>query len=195
MLIIGIDISITQTGYCYLRCSDCSVVKTGVIISKPGVHDVLRFSAIAKELLSTCTGEVPIQMAVIESYGMATRGQLTRMAELGGIIKNKLYSYRGLMPGLNLIMVAPMTLKKFATGYGKGEKSAIIKNVYKKWGFDEDNDNICDAYVLARIGIEFKKYEEDITYQCKHKYENEVMKAVAKQNNIKLKQRRITYGK
>ena len=48
-------------------------------------------------------------------------------------------------------LIATNTLKKFVTGKGNGPKSVIIKGVYKKWGYDVDNDNLADAYGLARL--------------------------------------------
>jgi hypothetical protein len=71
-----------------------------------------------------------------------------------------------------------------------GEKNLVLKYIWKKWGIDIDDDNAGDAYVLARLGVDFmmyKKYEEFI---CDHKYEEECIKAVAKQNGIKLEKRK-----
>jgi crossover junction endodeoxyribonuclease RuvC len=50
------------------------------------------------------------------------------------------------------ISVPPCNLKKFVTGKGNCAKELIIKEVYKRWGFDTDNNNIADAYGLAMMG-------------------------------------------
>jgi Holliday junction resolvasome RuvABC endonuclease subunit len=68
-------------------------------------------------------------------------------------------------------LVATTQLKKFATGNGGAgmQKSQVIKYVDKKWGFDTANDNLADAYVLARVGVALEcptsvslQYERDV---------------------------------
>lgn len=49
-------------------------------------------------------------------------------------------------------MVPPTTLKKFVTGKGNAEKSLMIREVYKRWGFDAADDNQADAVGLLQVG-------------------------------------------
>ena len=51
-------------------------------------------------------------------------------------------------------IIAPGTLKKFVTGDGRAKKDLMLLKVYKKWGVEFDNDNIADAYGLARMALE-----------------------------------------
>lgn len=51
-------------------------------------------------------------------------------------------------------VVAPGTLKKFVTGDGRAKKDLMLLKVYKKWGVEFDNDNLADAYSLARLALE-----------------------------------------
>ena len=50
------------------------------------------------------------------------------------------------------VLVAPTTLKKFALGAGKGEKSVILREVFKDYGLNTATDDEADACVLAHIG-------------------------------------------
>ena len=60
--------------------------------------------------------------------------------------------------GVNYSIIAPGTLKKFVTGKGNAKKDLILLKVYKKWGVEFDNDNLADAYSLARMALEeYKK--------------------------------------
>jgi Holliday junction resolvasome RuvABC endonuclease subunit len=43
------------------------------------------------------------------------------------------------------------TLKKCATGSGNGDKSAVMLGVYKRWTFENSDNNVCDAYVLSHL--------------------------------------------
>ena len=51
-------------------------------------------------------------------------------------------------------IIAPGTLKKFVTGDGRAKKDLMLLKVYKKWGVEFDNDNLADAYSLARMALE-----------------------------------------
>ena len=51
-------------------------------------------------------------------------------------------------------VIAPGTLKKFVTGDGRAKKDLMLLKVYKKWGVEFNNDNLADAYGLARMALE-----------------------------------------
>ncbi len=51
-------------------------------------------------------------------------------------------------------IIAPSKLKKFVTGNGKAQKNLMLKEVYKKWGVDLNDDNSADSYALARFALE-----------------------------------------
>ena len=60
--------------------------------------------------------------------------------------------------GVSFNIIAPGTLKKFVTGKGNAKKDLILLKVYKKWGVEFENDNLADAYGLARMALEeYKK--------------------------------------
>jgi len=51
-------------------------------------------------------------------------------------------------------IIAPGNLKKFVTGKGNCKKELILLKVFKKWGVEFDNNNLADAYSLARMALE-----------------------------------------
>jgi len=51
-------------------------------------------------------------------------------------------------------VVAPGTLKKFVTGNGRAKKDLMLLKVYKKWGVEFNDDNLADAYSLARFALQ-----------------------------------------
>jgi len=55
------------------------------------------------------------------------------------------------IPEVKLCVFTPPQIKKFVTGKGNAKKELIIKEVYKKWGFETDNHNTADAYAVARL--------------------------------------------
>ena len=56
--------------------------------------------------------------------------------------------------GVPFKVVAPGTLKKFVTGDGRSKKDVMLKEVYKRWNVDYNDDNLADAYSLARLALE-----------------------------------------
>jgi crossover junction endodeoxyribonuclease RuvC len=54
----------------------------------------------------------------------------------------------------------PNQLKKFCLDKGQGKKNLILQQVYKRWGEEFQDDNIADAYVLARIGLAYLDTEK-----------------------------------
>lgn len=51
-------------------------------------------------------------------------------------------------------VIAPGTLKKFVTGTGVAKKELILLKTYKRWGVEFDDNNLADAYGLARLALE-----------------------------------------
>jgi len=98
----------------------------------------------------------------IEGFGYASqRGFL-----LGGIgwgIRIELYRR-----GIPYVDVAPSLLKKFAGAKGNAKKEQVVLEVYKRWGFEHDSNNVTDAYVLAQIAralherIELPKFQQEV---------------------------------
>jgi len=56
-------------------------------------------------------------------------------------------------------IVTPGELKKFVTGKGNSKKELILLKTFKKWGVEFDNNNLADAYGLARMALEEYKDE------------------------------------
>lgn len=55
---------------------------------------------------------------------------------------------------VNFKVVPPTTLKKFVTGSGRAKKALMLLKVYKRWGVEFADDNLADAYSLARMALE-----------------------------------------
>lgn len=58
---------------------------------------------------------------------------------------------------VNYKVIAPGTLKKFITGTGTAKKELMLLKVYKKFGVEFSDNNLCDAYSLARYALEESK--------------------------------------
>lgn len=139
---IGLDLSLTNSGY--MVASEVKLESHGVI--KTRKRGIERLQYIYEEIsdLIKCYSNCII---AIEGYAFSpNQGRSFSLGELGGIIKLLLYQNK-----IKYYVVAPTTLKKFATGSGRAQKSDIAKEVYKRWGAEFKTEHEVDAFVLAKI--------------------------------------------
>lgn len=110
---------------------------------------------------------------VLEGYSFASKSRQHAIGEGGGATKLALVMRYGGDERIAFpTIVTPNAVKKFATGKGAGEKSLIVKRVWQKWGVDIDNEDMADAYVLARIGAAV------VSGMTDHAYEHEVVSSL-----------------
>lgn len=152
MSIIGLDLSLTGTGIVALDNSG-ELLKSHTV-SPRKLIGMERLDFIRREV-SEFISSIPTYptFLALENYAFASKGDTTKLAELGGIIKLTLF--RNNIP---FIKAAPIQVKKFATGDGRSEKDQVMLQVFKRWGFEASDNNQADAFVLAKIAqfIEMK---------------------------------------
>lgn len=109
----------------------------------------------------------------LEAYSFASKYHSHQMGELGWAIRRNILD-------IEWILVHPTSLKKFATGKGNSPKDIILQQVYKRWGIEFTNNNIADAFVLAKIGQAYKEGGDMPAFQ------KEVIKNLKKKHNHSL---------
>ena len=108
-----------------------------------------RLDHIKDQMLEFIDQTYPVLIA-IEGYAYGSKNNREMAGELGGFIRWALW--KGAYP---YFVVAPTTLKKFATGSGKGAKDGMRMGVLEKWGYKSTDNNDADAYSLARLAHAF----------------------------------------
>ena len=88
----------------------------------------------------------------VEGYAYGARYQRESLAELGGVMRRYLH-----LTKLNYWVIPPNSLKLFVTGTGKATKNYMKKCTKEKWAEIFKSDDICDAYGLARLGMNLMK--------------------------------------
>lgn len=98
-------------------------------------------------MFNECPGPV---LVVIEGYafGMGRGNTLAFLGELGGVVKIALADHTE----ATVRIVPPATLKKFVAGKGNAPKAVMLKEVFRRFGVDVDDDNLADAAGLCFIG-------------------------------------------
>lgn len=94
----------------------------------------------------------PADLVFIEGYAFASpagASSLATLAELGGILKHRIWKTTQIYP----ISVAPTTIKKFLTGKGNTSKPDMILPAFRKYGREFPNSDELDAYVLLDLAL------------------------------------------
>lgn len=87
-----------------------------------------------------------VDLWVIEGYGFDTHNAHS-LGELGGVVKLQLWDIDA-----RIAIPTPATIKSFVLGRGVGEKSLMMKEAFKRWGFDVDCEGQADAFCQAMFG-------------------------------------------
>ncbi len=152
---LGIDQSLTCTGVCVLD-QDLNILKAATISSPNSMDEFDRASYIAAVILTYIQSFNPTHV-ILEGLAFGSSGDATRkLAGLQFVIVTQIRSYCD----IPISIVAPTTLKKFATGSGKSKKPVMLEHVpseakqiltshFKK---TKGLYDVVDAYFLASYG-------------------------------------------
>ncbi len=142
MNFLGIDLSLTSTGYCF--ADNCNTIST----SYKGPQRLINISESIGNLLI----EFKIDVVILEGYSFASRNsQAHSIGELGGVVRVMLYKM-----DIPYVQIPPTCRAKFATGKGNASKNEVISSVSAKTGIIWKNpgaDDKCDAWVLEEMAL------------------------------------------
>lgn len=151
---LGLDLSVANTGVVVIN-RDTKILHQDVIKTKPKSDIEMRIAVIHTQVAEVVNAFAP-DFIYIEELAHGARGDA--ILELAGV--NYFVRTRFYQAGIRYKMIAPGTLKKFITGKGNAKKELMLKEVYKRWGADFNDNNECDAYCLARMALEQNKPKE-----------------------------------
>lgn len=133
--ILGIDYSYTCPAVCVLRDGssphwyvnykktgkpypDMPMIDWAISIAS---SEVMRYIELAEWVVTIARREQP-DVIILEDYAFGANGRLTQLSENAGTLKVKLFEH---LPHIPLRVVAPTTMKKFATGRGIATKDDV----------------------------------------------------------------------
>ncbi|MBV6340119.1 hypothetical protein [Candidatus Magnetobacterium casense] len=145
MVSLGIDPSLVATG--------CVRVKKGEILGQQLIKTKTT-SSIREELerLRQIRDQIifdDVSIVILEGLAMGA-SRTTSLVQLAGL--NYLIREHFYLLNIPFVIVTPMQLKKFVTGKGNCKKELMLLETYRRYNIAFDDNNLCDAYVLARIG-------------------------------------------
>lgn len=153
MKVLGVDASPRSTGMMVLQPQEGGLKqdmrwceRAIQIEGCTGIDRGVRQVEVLDEVLVTLAPE----LVVFEGYAFVFRGAIRQIIEVGTCLR--LACMRRNLP---ILEVAPLQLKKFVIGLGKGKKDMMRLHVFKRWGYENDCDDIVDAFALAQVGLAF----------------------------------------
>lgn len=166
MNFIGIDPSLTGTGIVCLN-KEGEIVGQELIKTTNKLEIEDRLELINDRIQDLMDDEYQIRytdgykhnvIVYIEGLSFGAKGDA--IMQLAGLhyylriqLRNKSRS------DLNYEIIPPTTLKKFITGKGNAKKELMLLQVYKRWGVEFTDNNMADAYSLARMALD--NYKEN----------------------------------
>ena len=177
-MFLGIDQSLTESGIVILDYNYKILLATIISTPTKGVERLFHIELKFQDLIK----QFKIEFASIEGGAYKEVGRIFQLGQVSGILQLNLYK-----KGISFIEVAPLQTKKYVQGIGKNKgKETILLDIYKNFKEEIRNDNIGDAYVLARIARDY--YNAFIITKPKktelEKYQNEVLNVIYKSNQL-----------
>lgn len=142
MVVLGLDLSLTSTGYSVNG-------NTGVISSnKRGPSRLIEICDAIEKIID----DNNVDLVSIEGYSYSSRNsQSHAIGELGGVVRVMLHTKQ-----ITYVEIPPTCRAKFATGKGNASKNEVISTVSAKTGIVWKNpgaDDQCDAWVLEEMTL------------------------------------------
>ena len=162
-MFLGIDPSLTGTGIILLD-KDGRIIEERLIKSKSRGKEVIpeleRMLDIIDDIFNCAMFFSDIDIVCIEGLAFMARNTsaLVQLGYLNYKIREKLYNR-----DIKFYIIAPTSLKKYACGKGNAKKDLVLLDVYKRWNVSFDDDNLADAFVLAKIASALNNEPADIT--------------------------------
>lgn len=167
---VGIDQSYTGFAFVAISADGLDVsVNLQSFEAKTG-SGIERLLSIYQHLFNVLTETDDVAHICMEGYSAASKFGREQAGELGAIVKLSIYDHFDRFDDdygdlRYPTIVQPTSLKKYVTGSGTAKKNTMLLAVFKKWGFEADDDNVADAYALARLARAIHTGEADLAYE------------------------------
>lgn len=155
---LGIDFSLRHTGFyiCSGFIGDKDAYHESGLLETKQEYSTVMYSWYVKQFTELLKSR-DWKKIVIEDYAFSKNTCYAMFTkEVVGILK-LLIAKMGLQSVTSI--VPPQLPKMVITGSGAGEKSLMMKKLYKKYGIDVDDDNIADACGLCAVGYALDNIE------------------------------------
>lgn len=152
-LFVGLDPSLTATGLVVLN-KEAEIIRQELIMTSSKVDIEPRLIKVKDHVMSSL-GNAELNKfynVYVEGLSFMSSGQgFTQLAGLHYFLRSCFFQRP---VDIKYEIIAPTALKKFVSGKGNAKKELMLLKVFKKWGVEFSDSNLCDAYSLARMALE-----------------------------------------
>jgi len=130
-------------------------------LAKPYKNDMERYLNLSSWVIDILKNYENIHVC-LEGYSMGSKGKVFNIAENTGVLKLSLH-----LAAIPVLVIAPTTIKKFASGKGNADKLKMHESFIEETGIDlkmlispnkkeigNPVSDIVDAYFLCKYGLE-----------------------------------------
>lgn len=147
MKLLGLDPALTNTGWA--KGDDRRRVDLGTIQGR-GTGPA-RMAQVRDEIVSIAAD---VDLVIIEGFAYGKHSAAYEMGGIGWMIRTALWEAR-----IPYAVVAPNTLKVYATGKGRGvSKNLMVAEAVRRLNFPGSSDNEADALWLLALGLDAKGF-------------------------------------
>lgn len=155
MIVAGVDLSLTSTGIALVSTEEALRPETLRVRTKPTDGSTLQRMRVV--VAETFAAVRQARYVVIEGLSFGSHGSATRdLAGLWWLMVDVLASAEREALGRGLGIVAPDTLKLWATGSGRASKAEVRDHITRRWHLQERiTHDEADALTLASMGLHY----------------------------------------
>lgn len=145
--VVGIDLSLRATGIAYANGATVTVDARKLAGAERliVIRDAVRAAFDVEEWAP--------DLVVVEGYAFGRPNQAHQIGELGGVVRVALHEECEEFPHMGWAIVPPAKLKRFATGKGTANKTAMVVAARDRLGWTGMDDDQADALWLRAFGL------------------------------------------
>lgn len=147
---LGLDVALANNGICLLD-EGSNIILSKVIETKSIKNTEERIIYITN-MICEIIDKYDIGFITLEGLSYSSNGK--SFAQICGMhfyLRCALYEKYN---NIKLKIIEPTKLKKFITGKGQCKKDLILLYTYKNFGVEFDDNNLADAFGLAKMALE-----------------------------------------
>jgi Holliday junction resolvasome RuvABC endonuclease subunit len=142
--VVGLDLSIQASGIAQADGTP--------MVFKPSISTKINFALeTMDEICQQVFKSIPddVELVMLEAIAFDGHDSSRMLAQLQGIVRMTLFQAK-----IPFYLVAPNTLKVYATGNGKAGKTEVVQAAEKRLGYLAHDDNEADALWLRAMGTD-----------------------------------------
>lgn len=146
---IGLDLAFANNGFCCIDENGNIIQQEVITFPKDVLFDEQKLIFLSEKITKLVETYNPARIC-IEGLSFGSNGKsVSQIGALHYLIRIFLFKF-----SFKYRIVPPTQLKKYITGTGQCKKELMLLKTYKKFGIEFEDNNLCDAYCLARMALE-----------------------------------------